>query len=112
MDSIHLPNANELIDASRLPGFEPGKVAIYFAALLLKQMDLPEGLSLGEILSQPGDHDLDRLESWVTEQLALGPTTYRALRDRLNDEIHSAQVDLLSHPGEWGFEPDLAVRGH
>lgn len=111
MNPIHLPNANEQIDISRLPGFEPGKLAIYFAALLLKQLELPEGLSLGDILSQPGDHDLDQLESWVTDQLGQGPTTYRALRDRLNDEIHSAELDLINSRGEWGFEPGLA-NGH
>lgn len=110
MESIHLPNANELVDAARLPGFESGKVAIYFAALLLKQLELPEGLSLGEILSQPGNHDLDQLESWVTEQLARGPTTYRTLRDRLNDEIHSAHVDLLSQPSEWDVDRNFAGR--
>ncbi len=111
MSSIHLPNANEQIDVSRLPGFEPGKVCIYFAALLLKQLELPEGLPLGDILSQPGDHDLDQLESWVTAQLDQGPTTYRVLRDRLNDTIHRAHVHFINHPGEWGFDPHL-TGGH
>jgi hypothetical protein len=108
MTPVHLPNANELVDASRLPGFEPGKVAIYFAALLLKQLELPEGLTLGDVLSRPEERDLDQLESWVTSELDRGPTIYRTLRDRLNDRIRQVHLHFINHPGEWGVEPESA----